>query len=162
MLDIMKAAEECQTKPMLLANHDKGSVQKTARGIISADQEDLSGYRTKRRSARINAFAMEALLKGRLLAARNHILQSQLIAVQKGASLPEILPSLAELLKTEIVSITEAEILKALKDKNPVGTFPAVVWSATRFWKHPKELSYMNSEGQELTGWAALQEMRRV
>lgn len=162
MLDIMRAAEECQTKPVVLMNHDKGSVQKTARGIISADQNDLSGYRTKRRSARINAFALEALLKGRLLAARNHILQSQLNALQSGSSLPEILPALAELLKIEIVSITEAQILKAQKDKNPFGTFPAAIGSAVRFFRHPKELVYTDSEGNTLSGWAALQAMRKV
>ncbi len=162
MLEIMRAAEECQTKPLVLMNHDKGSVQKTARGIITADKDDLSGYRTKRRSARVNAFALEAILKGRLLAARNHILQSQLVAVQKGSSLPEILPSFGELLKVDVVSVSETSIAGALKEKNPVGIFPATVWSASRFWRHPSELSFTNSDGQSVTGWAALQAMRKV
>lgn len=162
MLDIMRAAEECQTKPMVLANHDKGSVQKTARGIIDADKNDLSGYRTKRRSARVNAFAFEAILKGSLMAARSHILQSQLAAVQKGSSLPEILPAFGELLKIDIVTPTEISIASALKEKNPVGVFPAALWSAVKFWHHPKGLTFVNPDGDTLEGWAALNAMRRV
>jgi len=162
MLDIMRAAEECQTKPMVLANHDKGSVQKTARGIINADTSDLSGYRTKRRSARINAFALEAILKGSLMAARSHILQNQLVAVQKGSSLPEILPAFGELLKIDIIAPTEISIASALREKNPVGVFPAALWSAVKFWRHPKDLIYVTPDGDTLVGWSALNAMRRV
>ncbi len=162
MLDIMRAAEECQTKPLVLMNHDKGSVQKTARGIIESDKSDLSGFRTKRRSARVNAFAYEAILIGALMAARNHILQSQLAAVQKGSSLPEILPAFGELLKIDIISPAEMSIAQALKEKNPVGVFPAALWSAVKFWRHPKHLTYVNPDGDTLEGWAALNAMRRV
>ncbi len=162
MLDIMRAAEECQTKPMILMNHDKGSVQKTARGIIESDKSDLSGYRTKRRSARINAFALEAILKGSLMAARSHILQSQLAAVQKSSSLPEILPAFGELLKIDIITPTEISIASALKEKSPLGAFPAALWSAVKFWRHPKHLSYVTPDGETLEGWAALNAMRRV
>lgn len=162
MLDIMRAAEECQTKPLVLMNHDKGSVQKTARGIIEADKNDLSGYRTKRRSARVNAFALDAILSGALLAARSHILQSQLQALQKGSSLPEIIPAFGELLKIDVVTPTETSIAKALKEKNPVGVFPAAIWSAVKFWRHPKHLRYVTPNGDSLTGWAALEAMRTV
>lgn len=162
MLDIMRAAEECQTKPMILANHDKGSVQKTARGIIDADKNDLSGYRNKRRSARVNAFALEAILRGSLMAARNHILQNQLQAVQKGSSLPEILPAFGELLKVDIIAPNEVSIARALQEKNPVGVFPAAIWSAVKFWRHPKHLTYVTPEGETLVGWPALNAMRRV
>lgn len=162
MLDIMRAAEECQNKPMILANHDKGSVQKTARGIIESDKSDLSGYRSKRRSARINAFALEAILRGSLMAARSHILQNQLQAVQKGSSLPEILPAFGELLKIDVVAPSEASIASALKEKNPVGVFPAAIWSAVKFWRHPKHLTYVTPDGDTLVGWSALNAMRRV
>ncbi len=162
MLDIMRAAEECQIKPMVLANHDKGSVQKTARGIIDSDKADLSGYRSKRRSGRINAFALEAILKGSLMAARSHILQSQLAAVQKGSSLPEILPAFGELLKIDIISPTEMSIASALKEKNPVGIFPAALWGAVKFWRHPKHLTFTTPDGDTLEGWAALNAMRRI
>lgn len=162
MLDIMRAAEECQTKPMILANHDKGSVQKTARGIIESDKSDLSGYRNKRRSARINAFALEAILRGSLMAARSHILQNQLQAVQKGSSLPEILPAFGELLKIDVIAPSETSIASALKEKNPVGVFPAAIWSAVKFWRHPKHLTYVTPDGDTLVGWSALNAMRRV
>lgn len=162
MLDIMRAAEECQTKPMILANHDKGSVQKTARGIIESDKNDLSGYRNKRRSARINAFALEAILKGSLMAARSHILQNQLQAVQKGSSLPEILPAFGELLKIDVIAPSEASIASTLKEKNPVGVFPAAIWSAVKFWRHPKHLTFTTPDGNTLEGWAALNAMRRI
>lgn len=162
MLDIMRAAEECQTKPLILANHDKGSVQKTARGIIEADKSDLSGYRSKRRSARINAFALEAILRGSLMAARSHILQNQLQAVQKGSSLPEILPAFGELLKINVIAPNETSIARALQEKNPVGVFPAAIWSAVKFWRHPKHLTYITPDGEILVGWSALNAMRRV
>ncbi len=162
MLDIMRAAEECQTKPMILANHDKGSVQKTARGIIESDKSDLSGYRNKRRSARINAFALEAILRGSLMAARSHILQNQLQAVQKGSSLPEILPAFGELLKIDVIAPSETSIASALKEKNPVGVFPAAIWSAVKFWRHPKHLTYVTPDGDTLVGWSALNAMRKV
>ncbi|MGD9679536.1 MAG: hypothetical protein AB7W16_00015 [Candidatus Obscuribacterales bacterium] len=164
MVDIMTAAEKCKVNEsasfVVNINQDKGATQKTAREIISADKQDLSGFRGKRRSARLNAFALEAALKGQFRAARNQILVKKQEAFKQGKEQPEVISGLLELLNLPR-DLSEQQIEEELAKKNPLGVFPVVVQTAIRFWSHPGKLRY-RKDGVDLTGWEALSEMRRV
>ncbi|MCA9801672.1 MAG: hypothetical protein KC777_06780 [Cyanobacteria bacterium HKST-UBA02] len=164
MVDIMTAAEKCKVNEsasfVVNINQDKGATQKTAREIISADKQDLSGFRSKRRSARLNAFALEAALNGQFRAARNQILVKKQEAFKQGKEQPEVISGLLELLSLPR-DLSEQQIEEELAKKNPLGVFPVVVQTAIRFWSHPGKLRY-RKDGVDLTGWEALYEMRRV
>lgn len=164
MVDIMTAAEKCKVNEgasfVVNINQDKGATQKTAREIISADKQDLSGFRTKRRSARLNAFALEAALNGQFRAARNQILVKKQEAFKQGKEQPEVISGLLELLNLPR-DLSEQQIEEELAKKNPLGVFPVVVQTAIRFWGHPGKLRY-RKDGVDLSGWEALYEMRRV
>lgn len=163
MVDIMTAAETCrnQNAQILVIGQEKGGTQKTARGIIEADQKDLAGYRSNRRSARINAFALEAVLKSRPKAAKSQILAKRLQALEKGGEPPEIIPALSRLLRIPLAP-NEAQIKAMLAEDVSLDGLPIVIATAVRFFRHPRELEFTMSDGNVVRGWKALSEMRKV
>jgi hypothetical protein len=163
MVEIMTAAETCRNQQarILVSGQENGGTQKTARGIISADQKDLASYRSNRRSARINAFALEAVLRCRPKAARSQILAKQLQALQKASEPPEVIPALGRLLGIPLVA-TEVQIKALLEEDRSLDGLPIVIGMAARIWRHPGELTFTDKDGRSLQGWDALFEMRKV
>lgn len=163
MVDIMTAAERCKNTnaQIVIIGQEKGGTQKTARGIIAADQKDQAGYRCNRRSARLNAFALEAVLKSRPKAAKSQILAKRLQALEKGGELPEIIPALSRLLRIPLAP-NEAQINALLAEDVSLDELPIVIGTAVRFFRHPKELEFTTSDGTVVRGWNALSEMRKV
>lgn len=164
MVEVMTLAEECKqnktARVLVNSNHDRGASQETAREIIDRDAKDLSSFRTGRRSARVNAYAYEALLKGQFKAARNHILSKQLEAIRKERELPNIIPALHCLLK--LPSRMNADQIEAeLEKNNPLGVFPWSLYLAIRFWRHPSRMSFRQGESIQ-RGWDALEAMRSI
>lgn len=164
MVEVMTLAEECKqnrtARVLVNANHDRGASQETAREIIDRDAKDLGSFRTNRRSARVNAYAYEALLKGQFKAARNHILSKQLEAYRKERELPNIIPALLSLLKLPS-RMTVSQIETELEKNNPLGVFPWSLYLAIRFWRHPSGMSFKQGESI-YKGWEALEAMRNI
>lgn len=163
MVEIMTAAETCRNQhaQILVIGQEKGGTQKTARGIIEADQKDQASFRSNRRSARINAFALEAILKSRPRAAKSQILAKRLQALEKGSEPPEVIPALSRLLGIPLAP-SEAQIKALLAEDVALNELPIIIGSAVKFFRHPKELTYIASDGSVLQGWDALLEMRKV
>lgn len=165
MVSIMKEAESCRPAATISIDQGGSPTQETARGIISSDRDDLAKFRTKRGHCRINAFVFEAVLKGHFVAARNHVLDKQLEALAKKSELPRLIPVLANILDLDLQPVAVSQVEAAIKARPDFGPQIRALWLVNRIWQHPaikhtKKLP--DGTTRVLTGWAALEALRKV